>query len=264
MDIGESRHPQDGTLTWSLSETTVDLRISTLPVRQSESLAVRLLPHNRTRSLNDLLLFPHQVKTLQRLINRTSGIILLTGPTGSGKTTLLYSLIDYLLEQHAYQTISLEDPIEKDMKNFLQVQINEKSGMTYQTGLKAALRHDPDIIMVGEIRDDKTAEFVFHAAYTGHLVFSTLHAKNAVGTIHRLIEMGVKPIDIEQNLIGICAIELLPLHLQQRRAGILEILAGAPLERYMKNPHILPEPFVNFKSLKRKAYAYGYIDTLPQ
>src|SRR5699024_4542443 len=106
-----------------------------------------------------------------------------TGPTGSGKTTTLYALLQTVLQEKSIQTITLEDPIEKDMDNILQVQVNEKAGITYQTGLKAALRHDPDVIMVGEIRDEQTAQFAFNASLTGHLVLSTLHAKNAQGTI---------------------------------------------------------------------------------
>src|SRR5699024_8890667 len=114
---------------------------------------------------------------LKNLLTRRNGLILLTGPTGSGKTTTLYALLEALLKQQPYQAVTLEDPIEKRLDNILQVQINERAGVTYDTGLKAALRHDPDLIMVGEIREAKVAQFAYRAALTGHLVFSTLHAK---------------------------------------------------------------------------------------
>lgn len=257
MDIGETRKPQDGMYRFNLNEIAIDLRLSTLPIKQLESLAIRLLPYQTLKPLSELLLFNHQVKQLKSMINSSSGIILLTGPTGSGKTTLLYSLLETLLREESYQTITLEDPIEKDIGEFLQVQINEKSGMTYHTGLKAALRHDPDILMVGEIRDSETAAFVFHAAYTGHLVFSTLHAKDATGTINRLLEMGIKPIDLSQNLISICAVQLLPLSIMDRRASIIEILSDKELSHYIKDVSYRPV-FQSFHHLRKKAFAYGF------
>ncbi|HLS08046.1 competence type IV pilus ATPase ComGA [Lentibacillus sp.] len=192
MDIGEVRKPQDGTIIHEQLNQRYALRLSTLPVNHEESLAIRILPQETNLTLDKLFLFPNQLKKLKAWITSRSGIILLTGPTGSGKTTTLYALLQTILTEKSYQTITLEDPIEKEMSNILQVQVNEKAGITYQTGLKAALRHDPDIIMIGEIRDRFTAQFAFDASLTGHLVLSTLHAKNAAGTVHRLVEMGIK------------------------------------------------------------------------
>ncbi len=262
MDIGETRKPQNGAITFHYRHQTISLRLSTLPVNNSESLAIRLLPQQEAISLNHLFLFPNQLDRIKSWVTNKSGIILLTGPTGSGKTTTLYALLQVLLEEQSYQTITLEDPIEKEMKDLLQVQVNEKSGITYQVGLKAALRHDPDIIMVGEIRDKKTAEFVFHAAYTGHLVLSTLHAKNAFGTIYRLLEMGIKQTDLEQSLIAIAALELFPIITKGNipsRAAILELLDKDILEGAIKNPADQSNPkFDTFQKLRRKAFAYGY------
>ncbi|WP_017472302.1 competence type IV pilus ATPase ComGA [Amphibacillus jilinensis] len=264
MDIGETQKPQDAALQITLNKTNINLRLSTLPVKQMESLAIRILPQLHTKALEDLILFRYQVQQFKQIMTRKAGVILLTGPTGSGKTTLLYALLDHLLIEQAYQTITLEDPIEKEMFNFLQVQINEKGGMTYHTGLKAALRHDPDLLMVGEIRDQNTAEFVFHAAYTGHLVFSTLHAKNAAGTIHRLLEMGIKPIDLSQNLIGVVALQLIPIfNCQQKkqRAAILEILSESHLSAYINDLDETQLKHQTFNELKRKAFAYGYAES---
>ncbi|MDY0396673.1 GspE family protein [Virgibacillus halophilus] len=190
-------------------------------------------------------------------------MILFTGPTGSGKTSTLYALLQSVIQDGSYQTITLEDPIEKDLSDILQVQINEKAGITYQAGLKAALRHDPDIIMVGEIRDDYTAQFAFEASLTGHLVLSTLHAKNAQGTIGRLLEMGLKAGDLEQSLIGIASLQLLPLHFAnkaQGRAAIMETLDGDDLQRIILQYNKAFRPLAkSFNHLRKKAYAYGYI-----
>lgn len=261
MDIGEVRRPQDGSISLQLESTKYDLRLSTLPTKQNESLAIRILPKQTSLKLMELLLFPDQVHLLKQSIAKRNGVILLTGPTGSGKTTLLYALLEDLLLDQSYQIITLEDPIEKELINIHQVQVNEKSGVTYQAGLKSALRHDPDILMVGEIRDHHTAKFVFHAAYTGHLVLTTLHAKNGLGTIHRLIEMGIKPIDIEQNLLAIASLELIPLikdqAIQSRRA-ILELLDNPLIIRYLHTFDKTALDYLTFNQLKRKAVTHGY------
>lgn len=188
----------------------------------------------------------------------------MSGPTGSGKTTTLYSLLEEILQEGSYQAITLEDPIEKELHHILQVQINERAGITYQTGLKAALRHDPDILMVGEIRDKYTAQFSFEAALTGHLVLSTLHAKDAIGTIHRLLEMGIKQIELEQSLIAVASIKLLPIEIKgevKRRAAILELLDGDRLKVALKGGDIPDKNnhIHSFHYLRKKAYAYGFI-----
>lgn len=261
MDIGEIRKPQNGTISFQ-HNTPYSLRLSTLPVNRMESLAIRILPQEEDLSLSQLFLFPNQLKRLKQWIRNRSGIILFTGPTGSGKTTTLYALLQTILQEDSYQTITLEDPVEKDISNILQVQVNEKAGITYQAGLKAALRHDPDIIMVGEIRDKYTAKFAFEASLTGHLVLSTLHAKNATGTIHRLLELGISSIELQQSLIAIAALELLPIKQNQwssRRAAILELLDGNLLEETLKgnDARYLPS-FQSFHHLRKKAYAYGF------
>lgn len=262
MDIGETRKPQNGTIAHKESEKQYALRLSTLPVNTMESLAIRILPQEENVTLDELFLFPNQLGRLKSWITNRAGIILFTGPTGCGKTTTMYSLLETTLQEKPYQTITLEDPIEKDITNILQVQVNEKAGITYQTGLKAALRHDPDIIMVGEIRDAETAHFAFEASLTGHLVLSTLHAKNAAGTIHRLMEMGMQKTDLIQSLIAVAAIELLPIHTNQaiRRAAILELLDGELLENAINGLDISTSSlFRSFQHLRKKAFAYGYI-----
>ncbi|SFL82482.1 competence-related pilin export protein ComGA [Gracilibacillus orientalis] len=263
MDIGENRTPQQGTIHYQYQNQTYSLRLSTLPANNLESLAIRLLPQQNTHSLHQLFLFPQQLQIIQSWLYFQSGLVLLTGATGSGKTTTLYAIIKAFMETNHYQTITLEDPIEKPLDNVLQVQINEKAGMTYDVGLKAALRHDPDIIMVGEIRDQTTAKFAFRASNTGHLVLSTLHANSAQGTIHRLLEMGIKPIDIEHNLMAVASMQLLSLDLSKlanRRAAILEILELQHIRQILQEKPCV-ESF-RFDHLRRKAYAYGFIKNL--
>ena len=265
MDIGESRKPQDGSIKHHSGVAgSFSLRLSTLPLSDIESLAVRILPQEEQLPLEQLFLFPNQLNDLKKWTRNRAGIILLTGPTGSGKTTTLYALLQKIIQEKSYQTITLEDPIEKKIDNVLQVQINEKAGITYQTGLKAALRHDPDMIMIGEIRDNQTAEFAFNASLTGHLVLSTLHAKNAKGTIYRLLEMGIKQQDMLQSLIAVASLQLIPVKTKGniiRRAAILELLDGKRLENTIMTSDrtIDDDDYYSFEHLRRKAYAYGFI-----
>ncbi|SET61973.1 competence protein ComGA [Salinibacillus kushneri] len=266
MDIAEKRKPQNGTLTHHQHQLIYDLRFSTLPVEYSESLAIRILPRQMVPQLEQLFLFPSQAKTLLQWIQQEFGMILFTGPTGSGKTTTMYALLQSLVENRPFQAITLEDPIERELNHILQVQVNEKAGMSYDAGLKAALRHDPDILMIGEIRDKYTAQFAFHAAFTGHLVLSTIHAKNAFGTIFRLLDLGISEADLDQALIGIASQQLLPLkdHLRstdQKRAAIMELLDQEILTNGIKgiSPH-QSDRFSSFQYLRRKAYALGFID----
>ncbi|WP_080874604.1 competence type IV pilus ATPase ComGA [Oceanobacillus timonensis] len=264
MDIGESRKPQAGIMIWHFGKKDYALRISTLPHHQQETIAIRILPQNETLPLDYLFLFPNQIQQMRRWMNHEAGLILVTGATGSGKSSTLYSLLEMKMKERPCQIISLEDPIERKIKQILQVQINEKAGISYQTGLKAALRHDPDILMVGEIRDKETAHFAVEAALTGHLVLSTLHAKNAVGTIFRLKEMGIKKADLHQILIGVGALRLIPITRKNKRqrSAIGELIDGVPLTEAIEGTlQNLPEK-QQFKNLQRKAFAYGFSETI--
>ncbi|WP_047979927.1 competence type IV pilus ATPase ComGA [Ornithinibacillus contaminans] len=263
MDIGEIRKPQNGTITHHFNAKNFSLRLSTLPVNQHESLAIRILPQDNYLSLEKHFLFKHQYTIIKRWMKHKSGLILFSGPTGSGKTSTLYGLLEAVLKEHSYQTITLEDPIEKKLQDILQVQVNEKAGITYQTGLKAALRHDPDIIMVGEIRDRETAQFAFEASLTGHLVLSTIHAKDTIGTIYRLLDMGITPIELEQSLIAIASIELVPIFpntSNRTRAALVELLEDRLLIQAIHGKLMtLEQTKQSFHHLRKKAYLYGFI-----
>ncbi|WP_431798946.1 competence type IV pilus ATPase ComGA [Halobacillus andaensis] len=263
MDIGEITKPQNASLQHRDQFQLYHLRLSTLPtINNAESLAIRILPPQDHVNLARLFLFPYQIRIIRNWMIHKSGMILFTGSTGCGKTTTIYSLLETILQEHSIQAVTLEDPVEKNLNNIIQVQINERAGITYDVGLKAALRHDPDLIMVGEIRDEETARFAVRAALSGHLIVSTIHAKDAYGTVQRLKEMGIKTVDLEQTLIAIASQELVRTNLTNdvpKRAAILEILHNSALQAAI---HSIPpqndSSFVPFSALRRKAYALGY------
>ncbi|HHT9136143.1 MAG TPA: GspE/PulE family protein [Candidatus Wunengus sp. YC60] len=200
MDISERKLPQDGRIQLNVGGTLIDLRVSTLPTKYGESVVMRLL-NKSTVSLNlDTLGFrPEELKLLYQLLNKPNGIILVTGPTGSGKTTTLYAALNFL-NDIGTKIITTEDPVEYDIDGLVQVQINPSIGVDFANCLRSILRQDPDIILVGEIRDEETARIAIQASLTGHLVFSTLHTNDAPTTVTRLIDIGTKPYLIASTL----------------------------------------------------------------
>jgi len=205
MDIAERRVPQDGRISISALDRSFDVRVSTLPGIYGEKVVLRLLAKETILiSLESLGLDGSELNLLNRLIHRPYGIILITGPTGSGKTTTLYSILN-TLNDATRNIITVEDPVEYELARIHQTAINVRAGYTFATAIRHILRQDPDIIMVGEIRDLETAEIAIQAAITGHLVLSTLHTNNAPGAITRLIDMDVEPFMISSAVIGVIA-----------------------------------------------------------
>ncbi|MDL1969463.1 MAG: Flp pilus assembly complex ATPase component TadA [Candidatus Desulfofervidaceae bacterium] len=192
MDIAERRLPQDGRFTVEYEHRNVDLRVSSLPTIFGEKIVIRLLEKDKLLGLEEVGFDERDVEIFKKWIKRSYGMILLTGPTGSGKTTTLYAAINFIKSPEK-NIITLEDPVEYQLKDVEQVQINPKIGLTFAAGLRTILRQDPDIILVGEIRDLETAEMAVRSALTGHLVLSTLHANDAVSTVVRLVNMGIEP-----------------------------------------------------------------------
>ncbi|MBF0635365.1 MAG: type II/IV secretion system protein [Nitrospinae bacterium] len=209
MNIAEKRRPQDGRIRIEHGGKFSELRISTMPSAFGEKLAIRVLqPELLMRDLGDLGFFPEDLIRLEGFLNRPNGIILVTGPTGSGKTTTLYSAMNFLASPEK-NIISIEDPIETMHETFNQTAVQPSIGWTFATALRTILRQDPDIIMVGEIRDQETAESAVQAALTGHLVLSTLHTNDTASSITRLIDLGVKPFQINAAVVGIVAQRLI-------------------------------------------------------
>lgn len=194
MNIAEKRIPQDGSFQFSTEHLKIDIRVSSIPTPYGEKLVLRLLGADKNISyeLSSLGLSKESQELVNKSIKLPHGIILVTGPTGSGKTTTLYSMIAQISDV-TKAIVTIEDPIERKFKGITQVQVNPRSGLTFASGLRSILRQDPDIIMVGEIRDGETAEIAIRAAITGHLVLSTVHTNDALSTVVRLIDMGVEP-----------------------------------------------------------------------
>ncbi|MBI2104742.1 MAG: Flp pilus assembly complex ATPase component TadA [Candidatus Omnitrophica bacterium] len=205
LDVAESRLPQDGRILLMVKERQIDLRVSSLPTLHGESIVMRVLDKGSLdKTLGQLGMDALSQQMVERLIQRPHGLFLVTGPTGAGKTTTLYACLTKLNKPET-KCITTEDPVEYDLPGLVQVAINQKIELTFATCLRAILRHDPDVIMVGEIRDLETAQTAVQAALTGHLVFSTLHTNDAPGAVTRLLDMGVEPFLVTSTVIGILA-----------------------------------------------------------
>jgi len=205
LDISEKRLPQDGRFSLNVKHHVVDVRLSTMPVQHGESVVMRLLDQSQgTYDLEALGMPDRVIKAFKRVIKRPHGMVLVTGPTGSGKTTTLYAALK-LLNSPTKKIITVEDPVEYRLERINQVQVNSDIGLTFAHVLRSALRQDPDIVLIGEIRDEETAEIAVRAAMTGHLVLSTLHTNDAISTINRLLDMGVKSYLLSTSLHSIVA-----------------------------------------------------------
>ncbi len=203
LDIAEKRLPQDGRISIRIGGKEVDVRVSTIPASNGERVVMRLLDkHEGMRDLSHLGMSPRDKEAMSALVQKPHGIILVTGPTGSGKSTTLYACLDQLNDQ-SRNILTVEDPIEYDIEGIGQTQVNAKADMTFAKGLRAILRQDPDVVMVGEIRDFETADISVQASLTGHMVLSTLHTNTAIGAVTRLANMGVQPYLLSNSLIGL-------------------------------------------------------------
>ncbi len=239
LDIAEKRIPQDGRITLRLGGRAVDLRVSTLPSSHGERAVLRILDKSTEQlSLNRLGMSSHAQQRFVQMVKRPHGIILVTGPTGSGKSTTLYAgLAELNRKQRNIMTI--EDPVEYNIHGVSQTQVNLKAGMTFARGLRAILRQDPDVVLIGEIRDRETADIAVQASLTGHLVLSTLHTNTATGAITRLCDMGVEPFLITTTLQGVLAQRLVRKLCTHCREGYAP--DRAELASWGFNAELLPE-----------------------
>ena len=215
LNIAERRLPQDGRIRMTLNTRRIDIRVSSVPTIHGESIVMRLLDRSSVFMPFDKLGFSPAIGSVfDRLINQPNRIVLVTGPTGSGKTTTLYAALDKINVAEK-KIITIEDPVEYQLKGVNQIAVRPKIGLTFASGLRSIVRQDPDVIMVGEIRDLETAEISIHAALTGHLVFSTLHTNDAPGSITRLQDMGVEPYLLASVLSGVLAQRLVQADLPE-------------------------------------------------
>lgn len=270
LDMSEKRKPQTGSFHLPIDDNPYYFRISSLPsVLTKESIVIRVMPDDVAQSISDLAAFRDSARLLEKLSEAPQGLILLTGPTGCGKSTTLYSLLKHCDENLNRNIITLEDPVERKNQSILQIQVNEKAGLSYAAGLKAILRHDPDIIMIGEIRDADTAQIAVRAALTGHLVFSTIHARHSVGCLHRLHDLGISYEDMSQTLIAISAQRIIPVYPDMDLAessyrALYEILHGERLSEALQSAkeqktYALPE-YLSFGGQIREGVKIGAIE----
>ncbi|CAM3800071.1 competence type IV pilus ATPase ComGA [Alkalicoccus chagannorensis] len=277
MDIGERRRPQNKRLELNIGSRTLYARMSTFPSAMLETVVVRIFPYDTSREMKELALFPSQIDSLQKLILSPHGLVLLCGPTGAGKTTTLYSMLQERLKNSSENIMTLEDPVERKQDGLLQMEINEKAGVTYAAALRSLLRHDPDVIVIGEIRDEETAASAVKAAMSGHLVVSSLHSATAAGALRRMLDLGTDPADLREVLYGIAAQKLVDtacpfcsgacsIHCKKRRTSrrkaLYEILMEEELQlcfNQLHDHHRQELPVKNFRHLLQRGVALGFI-----
>lgn len=279
MDVGERRKPQSGSFVYKgEGEFNQDLRLSTLTNYHSqESLVIRLLETQENVNQDKSIFLPDELERIERLIHYKSGLVLFSGPVNSGKTTTMYQLVRKRMEKTKIQVIAIEDPVEIEEENFLQIQVNEKAGNTYEASLKASLRHHPDVIIVGEIRDEETARMAIRGALTGHLIIASVHAKNAEGVLMRMHELGISYEMLSQTLIAVIFQKLLPIYcglcegdcsiycqaypVNRKRAALYDILDSSQITTLVlsNKKGIDQERVKDFNSLLEKVYIYGFI-----
>ncbi|NQT90171.1 MAG: Flp pilus assembly complex ATPase component TadA [Candidatus Omnitrophica bacterium] len=233
LNIAERRLPQDGRIKLKVKESELDLRVSTIPTSYGESVHIRILSANVLMGLESLGLLGQDLGVIEEAIRKPHGIVFVTGPTGSGKTTTLYACLSKINDSHK-NIITIEDPIEYQLHGVTQIQVNPKIGLTFAAGLRSMLRHDPDIMMVGEVRDLETSEITIRVALTGHLVFSTLHTNDACGAVTRLLDMGIEPYLVSSSAEAVVAQRLVRLICEkckkeiQPEPGLLKELKISP------------------------------------
>ena len=244
LNIAEKRLPQDGRLKIRLDNAEVDIRVSVIPMLHGEAVVMRLLRQNATlRGMKELDMDKRELDCFRRVLELPHGIILVTGPTGSGKTSTLYTAL-HTINDSVRKIITIEDPVEYQLKGVNQIQVSEKAGLTFARGLRSILRHDPDVVLIGEIRDEETAQIAVQASLTGHLVFSTLHTNDAPGAITRLVDMGVEPYLVASSLEAVLAqrlVRVLCKHCKQPD--------DSPTARALKAQLGIPESTVIYRSV---------------
>ncbi len=256
LNIAEKRLPQDGRIKIKIADKEVDIRVSVIPTAFGERVVLRLLDKNATiYGLEDIGLAETDYKEVSKLIRKSHGIILVTGPTGSGKSTTLYGALNKINTQDQ-NILTIEDPIEYQIKGIGQIQANPKIDLTFARGLRSILRQDPDVIMIGEIRDLETAEIAIQASLTGHLVFSTLHTNDSAGAVTRLVDMGIEPFLVSSSVIGILAQRLVRVICPDCKISYTP--AAAELEELGFDPSQVKDPLFSHGKGCDQCFQTGY------
>ncbi|NEU29639.1 Flp pilus assembly complex ATPase component [bacterium LRH843] len=272
MDIGERRKPQSSSIIYRTQESTYSLRLSTLPTQDKESLAIRILPHLTSTTLLSLPVLNQARKTLIDISRTKNGLCLLSGPTGSGKSTTLYAIIEQMIKGGGKSIITIEDPIERPIPSIVQVEVNAKAGLSFDAILRASLRHDPDVLLIGEIRDEATAALAIRASLTGHFVLATIHASNCYQALLRMIDLGVSRVDLSQCLKYVLSQRLVQIKCpicggngcspicgqsQLSRAALFDALKGEELAKVIQIGAI--KHYNQFQGGAKRAWALGYL-----
>ena len=250
LDLANSNEPQSGRFTHIYDGKRYFFRFSVLTTIQTQTGVLRILNNHSIQRLEQLSVQKSSIAVFQKWICYRTGLLLMCGPTGSGKTTTLHTLLRLISVKQNRKVITLEDPIEIIDGHYLQLQINEKAGFTYEEGIRQLLRHDPDVIMLGEIRDRDTAKMAYRCALTGHLVFSTIHAKDAYEALYRMEELGLSRYELHEVIKGIAAQRLCIRYKRKERTCIYEILAGQELEEFF----ISGKPSKKHKTIQKEIH----------
>lgn len=256
LDLGSGYMGQCGNFTYDFQGETLNFRFSFLSTTQNMTAVLRLLGHHEKFTLDDLVSEP-QLSRFKTWCRLASGLIVFSGPTGSGKTTTLHACMKDISMRGTQRIVTLEDPIEIVDESYIQLQINEKASFTYEYGIKELMRHDPDVVMIGEVRDEESAKMMIRLALSGHLVFTTVHARNALGVIHRLHQFGIAMDDLKAALIAVSSQRLFNCKNDQKKICVYEILEGDNLGRALNQEALIDH--VSLEEQVYKAYQKGYI-----
>ncbi|MBO6047734.1 MAG: Flp pilus assembly complex ATPase component TadA [Erysipelotrichaceae bacterium] len=256
ININYKLMPQTGAFHFQHNEHTYFLRLSFLPGQDFESIVIRILNNHQSLSIDDLSPIKTFTRFIRQIASLSSGLFLVSGATGSGKSTTLYAMIDYIIAQGGRHIVTLEDPIEMVKDGCLQIEMNDAMGISYETTLRQILRHDPDVIMIGEIRDERTAALAITCALTGHLVLSTIHASNTHLVIKRLLNLGVKSTDLQDVLVGIASQKIIYDHKQHKIIILPEMMIKETINAILceEKPKVVNTFSINARYLVAKGY----------
>lgn len=259
LDLANANQPQSGRFSRMYEQQEYHFRFSIITTLQLQTGVLRILNNHSIFKLEQLTYQKDCILAFKKWMKFRTGMVLLCGPTGSGKTTTLHTLLHIIATQQKRKVITLEDPIEIIDSAYVQLQINEKVAFTYEEGIRQLLRHDPDVIMLGEIRDSNTAKMAYRCALTGHLVFSTIHAKNALEVVHRLMDLGLETSELNMVLKGVAAQRLCVKKRKKERTCIYEILNQEELQTYFEHQVVAKGHQTIHEEIKNAVYA-GIID----
>lgn len=259
LDLGNASKPQSGNFQYDFNKERLYFRFSLLPTLDKQTAVLRILNNHEDISLDKLSYDSRQTAIFHNWTRIRSGLIVLSGPTGSGKTTTLHAILRQIALENRLRVVSLEDPIEIFDDSYLQLQINEQSDFTYEEGIRQLMRHDPDVIMIGEIRDPTTARMLLRSALSGHLIFTTIHARNCQEALKRLMEFGLNKEDLHHTLSALCAQRLYVRKGKKERICIYEILENEELEYLFQHGETSPT-HEDIIAQIQKAVAMGLVD----